>query len=525
METNVLVKHRLMRLSSISDGEAFGAYLRSQPIHLATTRNQLSRAQYSWLYPNELQRFVEQLGDPVGSLDDILAKNTLFPVLRRFLTETDIELLYELHVGNQRHLSYTGVTRRIGLSWEPGVCFECLVTDLGPTKLPFWRRDFLPSTIRFCGRHGTPVYRLCKVCQYDFSIRDRFSRPQATCPCGRRLVINRDSLYSRQEKKIAIGWSKLLDTAFAPHIGEQEIRNLTAGRATDLGLVRHGRVQWSRVWEIFDSSRLRALGLHIQFPFTHETFSRALKGVESIHNPICALYLLITLYSSWDAVESAMYEPHAYLREIRVQINDSPPERPASKKAAYARSVARSLARLPETASLYERLRAENPSLNHEETRRLLPPENRPGVTKERLKALGVNVKTYRTDTEYYAEQDLSAAALIEQRWREYIEADVDFRICATRLLWDHPLCLKHGDPELQTRIPHTLEALDKYEETAAQFRLRRLRSLCLKGQIPRVKPADVDQLDSMSERELMALMCHERGFRLSQHHKGGTLP
>jgi hypothetical protein len=218
-------------------------------------------------------------------------------------------------------------------------------------------------------------------------------------------------------------------------------------------------------------------------------------------NAFHGLLLLIALYGSWDAVESAMQSPEddllefADVRKKRCAGGDRTDER----RRLYERSIAL----LPETIRLYEDFQQRHPELSHTAIKHLLPEANKFAVTVDRLKEHGVNPKPNKNEPEHMATTDASAAVLIEQRWHEFIEADVSFQITADRLLLGHTMYAQRRRPSIQARTPLLHAALEKFVETRAMFLRRRLRAYARAGLLPHITAENIDTIETLTQTQL----------------------
>lgn len=508
---------RLFSQSSICVGEVFASYLarhryRSTPLRAAQL---YSSFRPSWILPTRLDEYVEALGDYIGSVDQVIANNTLFPGFNRFLSTTSSEfVLTRLRDKDTRFMSpsLTGMDHGHALrrNWAPGICLECLSEDVSPDGEAFWRRDFLLVHIRHCARHGTRIHEFCDTCAHGFRGSTVVTTPTNRCLCGKPLVPRPHSTEhdaAQLEFDLARGWSKLLTSDFAPNIRGPEMWALMQRQAQHLGFVRDARISWGKFAEFFAQSGLKTMATSIGFPFRNNSVAEALRGQKPMANPIQALFLLIALYGSWSAVEAAIKSemltrplPHNPKRVNRKHLS---PNRGQSKRD---RLLAQSIAMLPETCRLYENFRDANPHLPHSSIMRLLPWLNQYAVRIDRLRAHGVTQIPTRKRLEFSAEMDASAASHIENRWKEMIQAGARFRITGYRLLRGHPMASNWGRPEIRARSPMTAIALNKYVDTMMTRMRRALHVDVLAGKVPGWAVEDAAKLDEMTDREISLL-------------------
>jgi hypothetical protein len=254
-----------------------------------------------------LHWYAQKYEIPFVSVDDIIDNNTLVPCLSRFLDTPDEAKLIQHHIGDP----VRGIVKAVGLRasmgaaahrWAPGICLDCLADDLQTYGRSFWRRDFLLPEIRWCGRHDTPVYRLCASCIPRFGTGPKFETPYDRCFCNRPLTLKATTVH-RYERDVARGWHKFLDSTFAPYVGFREISVLTTNKARELGLVEGNEVHWHKCEAFFGSRRSRAFGTSIEFLFNDKSLEHALRGRRCLRHPVHAIFLLVALYGSWEAVE------------------------------------------------------------------------------------------------------------------------------------------------------------------------------------------------------------------------------
>lgn len=514
-------KQNLLRgvfaLSSICKGEAFAGYITAHRYSSSTSLGlQLTGKQYvAWVLPSDLERQIEVLGAYVGSLEDVLGWNTLLPGFCRFLRQGDAQKLLDGHIGS----TTSGMTTVIGFAGicsgacvSPGICLQCLTEDISPAGLPFWRRDFLMRHVRFCARHNTPIYEICQSCTVRSGRFINLSVPQTTCICGGPLSQRRQGKTRGArdiELDMAIGWSKFLDPEFLPYVQEPYLTELIHERAWEQGFVNHIGVKWSRFYDLLSLAAHKNVAASIQLPYTGQVTINALRGVCAPRNPFHALFLLIILFGSWDAVESALQSRHcSRLSSTILPIKFDTPRYPSSTtlaRQAYKRAqLAKSLALLPETCRLYQTLQNANPHLTHSQLRYMLPFPHHLAATRERLWSHGVTTIPTRTGHLYEREVDASLTAHIERRRAELLAAEEPIRITRPRLLRGHNT--KTDRAYIDAHFPVAAATLQKYIDTPLTWRRRVVSSAIRAGTFSNWPPGESDQIDELSLHELNLL-------------------
>ncbi|WP_143136613.1 hypothetical protein [Burkholderia ubonensis] len=516
----------VLALSSICKGEAFSGYI---GMHGKFSRTPLGRqlnGKYyiAWLFPSELERQVQVLGDYVGCLEDVLNWNTLLPGLCRSLPRVVAQKLRLRHIGRTAGgmTSLIGFANmRSGVYGGPGICLQCLKDDISPAGLPFWRRDFLIRNVRFCARHETPIYEFCQICTLRFRRSLKLSVPQATCECGAPLKL-REHGKTRDARDIELdmarGWSKFLDPEFLPYVQEPYITELIHEQAWERGLVSHVGVNWPRFYDLISPAAHKYVATSIHLPYQGKTIAHALRGEHTPRNPFHTLFLLIALFGSWNAVESALQSQHYSGISPPIspyKFKNWPSETRTLHKQRVLREAryAKSLALLPQTSRLYETLQSANPHLSHTQLRLMLPTLNNLAATRERLKSHGVTTIPTRQGHLYKRELDIALTAHIEQRRAELLATDERIRISRSLLVNGHNTKVKRD--YVDEHLPMAAAALRKYVETPLTWRRRVVGSAIRAGKLRNWSPDDADRVDVLSFHELDLLLCrirrHER--------------
>ena len=459
----------------------------------------------SWILPTQIEEYVRLLGDHIGSVDDVLNQNTLLPGYTRFLNAPDASELRRRHIhGPQRHsASMIGLTHGIHrVAWNQAVCLSCLQEDLSPEGMPFWRKDFLFTYVRFCAKHEAPLYELCSTCASSSRNSHRITVPQDICLCGSPLRVRATTLPQKVEELeigIARAWSTLLDHTFAAQMQGPQFAALFRCAAIDNEVVKKGRVQWREYWNLLsDPARMEVanrLGITVHSQSTMDT----LLGLACPKNPFVAIFMLLTLFGSWESAKLALtsYAETTSSRDAVVAAqacaNKGQPDR---RKRDASAMLANSIALLPETCRLYRAAHDANPHLSHTQIIRLLPQRNRRAATMDRLREHGADPVRARMGAEHRDDVDGSLAAHIERRRKELIDKDVPFRICNARLLEDH-VCTKSA-AAVRAKFPRAAAALDKYVERHEAYYRRIIKSAIRAGKLEEFTPEEEHAVDDM---------------------------
>ncbi|SAK89624.1 hypothetical protein AWB78_04737 [Caballeronia calidae] len=500
-----LFKYNLLSASPIADGEVFAAYLNRLPRYVVAGGADLLGVRYSWIFPTAIRSIVEDLAELTGSLEQVLTRNTLFPAVVRFRNADD-ETWLRGHIfddyrrGSLSKAGLHNALTRGHIVWKPGICLECLEEDITASRERFWRRDHVLSDIRLCARHGTPIFEFCDACTYNFKRSGRLESPRERCIRGGPLHLRATTRYVR-ELDLARGWSKLLDSSFAPHVRAPQIALLTVSQAAKIGVVHWKTMYYDRFHQLLAARRMIPLGKSIGFPMQGNELRAALKGRTVFRNPLHGLFALIALYGCWDEVENAMLRPIEPLATFSVPPTTYSPTSYRYRKDYSDELYARSLATFPETCRKYQDLQALHPEYGYTELRRLLPWFNRVALTADRLTANGIQLEPLIDVI------DTSGAALVERRGQQFLEEDVKYPITAARLLKGHRAYSRWLRPDAPSRIPLTLAELDKHVESRAMYLRRLLRRCSLGGLLPRVPPDEADTIKSMTDDELESLV------------------
>ncbi|WP_155768813.1 TniQ family protein [Burkholderia diffusa] len=504
----------ILSLSSICEGEAFGGYLARHRYN--TTGSQLEKLYGSrrtpWILSGQIAEHVRICGNHVGTLDKVLSYHTLITGFCRFLPPEDATRVHEYHIGKpiRSIMPTVGLTanRGLGQVWSPGICMECLKEDISPTGQNYWRRDFLLSHIRYCSKHGTPIYDFCDVCVHGHRASYGLTAPDSKCLCGAHLIIRKQITtkpVARFELDIARGWSKLLDPKFCQNIQGYEILDLINQQAITLGIVDGHKIKWDKFGKFFDTSTNFSLSNSIGLLFRSARILRVLLGKATLRNPIHAIFMLTTLFDGWDGAESAI---NSYVRSSQYFPNQDEAIRGSRHEKSKGKTGNNNTnRRRPLTAEIcrtYTKLKNKHPSLSHSNIVLLMGSPS--GVTIKALRELGVNAVPSRREAFAPPEQDSRMAKDIERRWMEMKNANVRYRITVNKLVHGQSKLSGLYRPGMCKRYPQAIAALEKYSETPAMRTRRILRLDILNGVVRCCKPESADQLDHMSDHEVEKL-------------------
>lgn len=343
---------------------------------------------------------IELLKTTVGSVDDVLAYNTLSPLASRFIPPEDFRCV-EAHFLNG---PVSGLQAKQGMAgprsgWARHRllrCVQCLEEDIGCCGRPFWRRDHLLPGSMFCGLHGLPLYEACELCMDYEKHPERVLHAGYHCGCGLKPIAEVTSLsdkHAETEVEVARIASRLLDPGYLPHLNHASVAKAIAEAAMKHRLIRDGRFFWDTTKEYFAQHALRPLvertGISIE---RSQTFGDILKGRQFLRHPIQAIGMLRALNDSWDHVEEIfMNGPN--LATIATQ---SSPDRRMPRKdwTKYHQSyISRHYKSLfSRYASQYDELRRARPELSHVQLMRLLPTTANDVLTENSLAEAGYDV-------------------------------------------------------------------------------------------------------------------------------------
>ncbi|WP_434113355.1 TniQ family protein [Paraburkholderia caffeinilytica] len=464
----------------------------------------------SWIFPTNLARYIELLGDRVGSENDVLANNTLLPGYTRFLFRSAREQLRQRHLTESQWSSATelGMTRMSRPIWNPAVCMICLQDDLTPNGTPFWRRDFLFSHTRFCPRHETPLYEMCGACTHSSRVSDVITSPLDSCICGNPLKARTHTLSERAQEielDIARGWSTLLDSSFCPRMRGIQFADLLHQVARAHGLIWRGRIQRRKYQALVSDSAKAEVIMSLRIPVSGPLIHRALAGFECPRNPFVSIFMLVALFGSWATAEAAIRAYKSTSINPHVPFDDAQPCAPRRRSSYnHVQSMAKSIALLPEAGHLYSEIKEANPHLSHSEVVKTLPMRYRRAATRESLAMHGVDLVPARKGDEYRHAVDESLASHIERRKLEFVEKNVPFVISSSRLLSGHPRVSQRT--AVLANFPKAAAALERCVETNEQHYRRLIKTAIRSGALEGLTPASEHIVDEMDLRRLNLL-------------------
>ncbi|WP_224032590.1 hypothetical protein [Paraburkholderia caribensis] len=304
---------------------------------------------------------------------------------------------------------------------------------------------------------------------------------------------------------MARAWSKLLDHEFAPEVRGPHLAKLLLRGSLDNGLIKNGRVQPNMYKSLISSPDHIEIAKRLGLFTSSSLILDALSGKKCPRNPFITIFMLLTLFGSWQAVRLAItsHRREVNPREIILDETDMGSARPARRKNDSARQRARALVLLPETIRLYNARRKVHPHLSHSQIVESLPAGHRSGATRDNLRKHGANLAPARRGAEYRQRLGNSIAETIERRWREFVDLDVTFRISTYRLLHGLPAVARK---DLATRFPNAAVALEKFAETCDAFYRRVVKSAVVTGKLKKFAPEDGHIIDAMEINDVKRL-------------------
>ncbi len=461
----------------------------------------------AWGLPSRIREINEILGLTAHGPEALMANNTLVPALARFLTEEDAENLRN-HTLERSVRGITGVAGLTGhvssaaAMWQPAVCAECLVHDIAADYRPFWRRDFLWTHVKYCGKHLLPLLVHSRNCPTVTARLSSIHLPSEHCQwCGplQQRLQRSDGLLDEVEVDFSLAWSQLLDSDELPTCNRKDMAKLMQWQLQILGITSHGRISWSR-WR----------GLILSSPYGHATGIRlandkclrdlVLRGVLP-RNLRQTILLLMTLFGGWrnavdhfknkniDSIEIEPVIPRSNRKKYRVQ------------KDWYLENRRKAEKNAAEYAAEYAEFRDLHPTESHTSLLGMLPHEFR-YLTRQRLEKLGVKPAASRRGDEFHLELDSSLAAHIETTANALRETCFQGRLSRTRLCVGHRKGKKLG--ALLDRLPKTQAMLTKYEESEAEYRRRILRRNTGGDEIYFFDGREADYIDALADAEVI---------------------
>lgn len=502
-------------LPPIYPGEALAGYLARSCYIGKTSFCKAVTGSYtlpSWVFPSHIEEHVRRLGDCVGSADDVLNRNTLFPGYARFISSDAADALRQQHIAGSKFTApyfLNPVRGVLDHAWKPAICLSCLDEDLGRTGTAFWHRDFLLTPVRFCARHETPLYEFCSACAHAPRSSIAYAAPQGMCSCGVPLQVRQHAMTEigqEIELDMARAWSTLLDHKFAPEIRGPHLSKLLLRAAFDNGLIRNGRVDPNRYRSLISSPGHVDIAMRLGVFTSSSLIKDALSGKECPRNPFVTIFMLMTLLGGWKAVRTAITSRRQEKRPHEIMVSTSfiaDAGATRKRKNDSARQRAKALARLPETSRLYNAEREAHPHLAHCQIVDLLPARYRDGATRDNLRKHGADLAPARIGVEYRLRVGESLAAAIESRWKKLVDMDVQFRISTFRLLEGLPV---QSPKELAERFPNAVAAIEKFAETWEAFYRRVVKSAVRAGKLEEFGPEDehiIDEMDISGVKQL----------------------
>jgi hypothetical protein len=144
-----------------------------------------------WVVPSNLDRLSRSASGTLGTANDLLLNNTVFPVVAPFLapqvrSRLALQMTSDLLPG--RHQSKIRSN-----TWEGNVpaqfrwCTKCVLDDETEQGFYYWHREHQLAVCTHCPRHGCALVTGCGYCTFPRNLRTSPSLPTARCRCGREL--------------------------------------------------------------------------------------------------------------------------------------------------------------------------------------------------------------------------------------------------------------------------------------------------------------------------------------------------
>lgn len=469
-------------MTTISPGEHFAFYLaRHQGF------GSQDFAPKSWLWPSGLATLIDQFRDYVGTHDQVLSGNTLYPLFARFLPDESRTAL-RTHL---LHKSRSGIATTTGLGgplsgWVQAriaCCPHCIEQDVAPCGKSFWRRDNLIPGLLFCRQHEMPLHVACSRCA-DFRRRSWMTDPRAHCGCGLRAIPAAAGLNDAEasaEIELAKATSMLLDPAYLPGLNHSNLAAVVARAACEQRLTRGGQVDWSRVEALLQRWRHQGLLMRTGFPpARHSALREAITGKRVLRHPAHSIILLKILHGTWRDVERSFLHIAESSRATFLR-TEQPRDLRKPQSIGRVQWLAQNRERyIHRYTQEYRQLRELHPSETHTALMRRLPSGAATFISRKRLSEAGVRISPeahsnegYRDD--YDEELDASLSRHVRDSARALLASGHRQRLSRTVLFNGHRMTRAWA--RIKARLPLTIQALAECEETRAAF-ARRLQTL-----------------------------------------------
>jgi hypothetical protein len=466
-ETRIFPLHA----SSIVVGEHFPLYL----ARIGFSSHHTLRGT-TWTWPSGLREIIEGLGGLAGSLFHVKENCSLIPSIVRVMPAKDVELVHRhfddaLEPGMPSTMGHTGPYSS-WIKYRLARCPKCVMEDIAPDGLPFWRRDHLLPGLLFCGKHQIPLHLPCWRCANFRAYPSYTQHAGFHCGCGLLPIDEAATLDdSRAELEIEVAQiaARLLNSNYLPSFNYEGAARVIANTAHAHGIIKNGRFNRERARELILGCRYRPLLERTEFflqrrPETVHVF----RGLRVPRHPIRAIALLCALHTNWDEVEQQFEsEPKALPQSwVRKQ-----PQKGATEAAR--RSNERNFEdRFNRYAALYAIARRNFPDKSHTQLMLSLPSAAQVFLSQNRLANAGYDVPLFnkRSDN-YYRRLDKQCSEHICAAYHQLVDERCEKRV--SRYALAHALPKYKSFKSLLPKLPLTRKALVRYEETKEQFKVR----------------------------------------------------
>lgn len=476
----------------------------------------------AWLLPSGLQQLSELYGPSVPSAEELLARHTVFPVLRPFLPEEVVASLRD-HFLNQ---GVPGIALACGLSprglegrWALAVCKKCVADD-SRNGVPFWRTAHFIPGLTLCPFHLEPLYTYCGKCMSGFRCSRQVWLPGQECLCGAELhkvrVLSTEKEY-RVEAAVATMARQILGEQALDMFGQTDVLRAISRRASELGYGGNGGA--AGIQALLEK-RVGATSLeaHGFAGGCHTNFRCTLSGTRLPRHPIPNLLLIHALFGGLDDFLSALSTngqapaSACFYRDGR--IIKRRPSRPRYRYWYEKSDEELHELRLGFRSWLQE-LKSVNPNLTRRQLNLARPHKAYLFLRRFDREWLDIALPcstasgpSEATRASRHARQDHLLATHICVRYQLLMRSPVPIQVTHRRLLEGHPL--QSVPKHYFERFPNTKSALATYTESAEAWRQRQLRALLaqasnLSSNAPFQSDLDLTQLSCQQIKVLKA--------------------